>query len=268
MSELAGSWAAVAAGAGAAVVLLGAPRPRLASTGSAGSTRTPDRRRVLLGAIGGAVLVAVAAGPRAAVLVALAAAAVKVGLDQARRRRRDRAAEARRSRVIDLCEAVGAELSAGQTAIAALERAAGDWPLIAPAARAAASGGDTVGELRRLAREPGAGALRLVAAAWQVSARTGHGLADTLARVADDLRAAEQTRRIVGGELASARATARLLAVLPLLAMAMGAGAGASPWAFLLGQPIGLACLAAGGGLTAAGLAWIDALARGIEADS
>ena len=48
----------------------------------------------------------------------------------------------------------------------------------------------------------------------------------------------------------------------------MGAGAGASPWAFLLGQPIGLACLAAGGGLTAAGLAWIDALARGIEADS
>lgn len=268
MSELAGSWAAVAAGAGAAVVLLGAPRPRLASTGSADSTRTPDRRRVLLGAIGGAVLVAVAAGPRAAVLVALAAAAVKVGLDQARRRRRDRAAEARRSRVIDLCEAVGAELSAGQTAITALERAAGDWPLIAPAARAAASGGDTVGELRRLAREPGAGALRLVAAAWQVSARTGHGLADTLARVADDLRAAEQTRRIVGGELASARSTARLLAVLPLLAMAMGAGAGASPWAFLLGQPIGLACLAAGGGLTAAGLAWIDALARGIEADS
>lgn len=211
------------------------------------------------------VVVLALGSPHGAVLVMVGLAVAVGALRLLRRTRAARIAASHRTRAVELCDAVQAELAAGQTAGQALDRAAADWPLVGPAARAAASGGDVPAALRELAAEPGAGSLRVVAGAWQVAHRTGHGLADTLGRVAEDLRAAEQTRRIVAGELASARATARLLAGLPFLALAMGAGAGAEPWAFLLGEPAGLACLATGLGLAYAGLAWVEALARGVD---
>lgn len=245
--------------AAAVGLVVGAPdRLPRAPAGSA-----PWRRWWPVVLVPGAVLVA--GSPRVAVLAVLGTVVAAGTLRLVRRSRAARTAAAHRARAVELCDAVQAELAAGQTAGQALDRAAEDWPLVAPVARAAATGGDVPAALRRLATEPGAGSLRVVAGAWQVAHRTGHGLADALGRVADDLRAAEQTRRIVAGELASARATARLLAGLPFLALAMGAGAGAEPWAFLLGQPAGLACLALGLGLAYAGLAWVEALARGVE---
>jgi tight adherence protein B len=53
-----------------------------------------------------------------------------------------------------------------------------------------------------------------------------------------------------------------VVACLPVVALLMGSGAGADPWAFLLGHPVGLACLAGGTGCGIAGLTWIVALAR------
>lgn len=230
----------------------------------------PVRRGPILAVVLVAAVVAgIAVGSgRLIVIGVLLAVAAFGGTRLVLGRGREVAALATRSKVIELCDAVQAELAAGQTAGHALERAAMEWPLVQSVGRVALTGGDVPSALRGLADQPGAGSLRVVAAAWQVAHRTGHGLADTLGRVGDDLRAAEQTRRIVAGELSSARATARLLAVLPVVALAMGSGAGGDPWAFLLGHPVGLGCLAAGLLLTYAGLAWIDALARDIERDA
>ncbi len=203
--------------------------------------------------------------PRLLVLGAVVGGAALAAVRMVARHRAEQAAAGVRARVVDLCDGLQAELAAGQTPATALERVAAEWPALLPVARSAVSGGDVPAAMRDLASGRGAGDLRIVAAAWQVAHRTGHGLADALARVAQELRDAEQTRRVVTGELASARATARLVACLPLVALLMGSGAGADPWSFLVGNPVGLACLAGGVGCGIAGLAWIEALARDVE---
>jgi tight adherence protein B len=198
--------------------------------------------------------------------VAIVAAGGVLGGTLLWRARRARQAARRTSAlVLEVCELIGAELAAGQPPGRALERAADTWRPLAPVAEAFRMGADVPDTLRMLARNPGAADLRLVAAAWQVAHRTGQGLARAVEGVAADLRAAESSRRVVEGELASARATARMVAGLPLLALAMGSGAGGSPWAFLLGSPPGLACLAGGLALGLGGVAWIEAIARDVD---
>jgi tight adherence protein B len=120
--------------------------------------------------------------------------------------------------------------------------------------------------LRVLAGRPGAGDLTLVAAAWQVTQRSGGGLADSLAEVAGTLRERRATRRLVRSELSSARSTARLIAALPVLTLFLGSGTGGDPIGFLLTSPVGLACLGAGVLLTLLGLWWIEAIAGSVEA--
>lgn len=235
-----------------AVVLPGAPAPR------------PGPRSVVVAAAALALLVTTLSA-RLVLLVALAGLVTGAGAALLRRRRRRRAAAAAAGRVLETCELLAAELVAGRPPGAALDRAAVVWEPLGPVARAQHLGSDVPEALRSVARTPGCADLRQVAAAWQVAHRTGQGLAGTLTGVARGLRAGQTTRRVVEAELASARATARLLAALPLVALAMGSGTGGDPWHFLLTHPLGLACLTGGLAFGFAGLWWIEAIAESVE---
>jgi tight adherence protein B len=175
-------------------------------------------------------------------------------------RRAEEAARRRRS-VVDFCEALVGELRAGQPVLAALERSAPVWPEVASLGTAARLDADLPSAFRRLARSPGAESLAHLAAAWQLCARTGGGLTSAAALVLESARADAAALRQVEGEVSSARATARLVAALPVVVLSAGQGLGGRPWAFLLGHPAGVTCLGCGVALVFAGLAWIDRIA-------
>jgi len=159
------------------------------------------------------------------------------------------------------CELLAAELAAGLPPEVALRSAVEAWPPLAEAARAERLGLSVPEALRALAERPGAGGLKVVAAAWQLTHRTGGGLSDALATVAQGLRAEEATDRVVRAELASARSTARLVAALPLLTLALGSGTGGSPVGFLLGTTPGLLVAVVGVAWGLVGLWWIERIA-------
>jgi tight adherence protein B len=247
----------LAAALTAMVVLLAVPAP--ARPGPSPG-RWPHPTPLLLG------LALVLARPGTwLVLLAILATAAGAARLLWRRRAEARLAARTTSSVVEVCDLLAAELVAGRPPGAALDEAAAAWTGLQPVADACRLGGDVPGALRRAAEAPGADGLRLLAGAWSVSQRTGAGLARSARRVADACRLEQSTRNAVAGELTSARATSRLVAALPLLALLMGTGSGADPWTFLLGTPYGLACLAGGLAIGFAGLWWIELLARAVD---
>lgn len=101
-----------------------------------------------------------------------------------------------------------------------------------------------------------------LAACFDIAAASGCPLADILTRLAaqleveDDAEAARQTA------LAGPKATVTLLTWLPLLGLGLGVALGVDPLSILLGTPFGVAALAAGLVLTAAGRIWSARLVR------
>ena len=221
-----------------------------------------------LGAVALGVLAAGASPPMAGALLTVLGTGVAMA-QLARAVTRRRAAAATSVAVLEVCDLLRDEIGAGQPPLTALRRAVDVWQPMSAVADAAAVGLDVPEALRSLAATPGAESLRLVAGAWVVSHRAGRGLADALDLVSRTLRGTHATRRLVDGELASARATARLLAVLPILALLVGgplvSGAGQTgPWHFLLATPPGVVCLTVGLGFGIVGLWWIEVLARDV----
>lgn len=233
--------------------------------------RRVDRRPAPLIVVAG-VAAAVVGGPA---LGAVAAVLATV-LAARRRRSRRRAAEERdRAEATRACRVLAAELRAGRPpghalrvagrdAIGpvgfALRRVAttvhlsGDVPaaLAAPAGEAAITGG-------------AAAALRRLGACWVLSARTGANLAVSVELLAEGLRAEERTRRELAAMLAGSRASALLLAGLPLLGIGMAAVLGAQPLHLLLHTLGGVLALCAGALLDVAGLVWTDHLVDRVQ---
>lgn len=250
VAATAGALSAVAA----ALLLLAGPRRVRRRRGR------PAVHPGLVGAAGAGLAVAAGVGILDGTHVVLTVVALAVAAAVARdlARRRSAAAAGRRADlVLSMCEGVASDLRAGQPPLSALEAAAGEWPELAPASAAAQLGADVPAALRALAAHPGAGQLRVVAAAWQVAHRSGAGLAAALAMAADHLRDERDTARVVATEMAAAQATARLLAVLPLGLLLLGDGLGGDPIGFLLGTTPGLVCLCSGLALEYAGLSWL-----------
>ncbi|WP_197359687.1 type II secretion system F family protein [Streptomyces clavuligerus] len=212
----------------------------------------------VLAVLGASVLPLCAAAP--------AVPLVRRGL-RARRREAERARRA--DAVIALCGAVAAELRAGIQPGPALLSAAGATDALgtagAPVGAAARFGGDVPRALREAAREPGADGLAGVAACWRVAVDGGAGLAAALDRLEEALRADRDQREELRAQLAGARATVGLLALLPVVALAMGWALGADPLRVLLHTPAGLLCLLLGGALEAAGLWWAARIVRAVS---
>lgn len=193
----------------------------------------------------------------------LATAAVALGtvgwlVAGQRRRRRARLAA---QECADGARILASLLRSGQIPTAALSEAAKECPQFQPAAAASALGADVSSVMRDRSTQPGCEGLGAVAAAWSVSERSGAPVAQVLARVAADLRRRQQLRAVVDSELAAARATGQIMAVLPFAAIGLGFAAGTNPVAFLVGGVPGQLLLLAGVLLTAAGVLWIDKLA-------
>lgn len=179
-------------------------------------------------------------------------------------------AAAWRRACVELCQAVVAELTAGQAPGAALVRAVAtvdvpDPGHLGPVTAVARDGGDVASALAEAARLPGCEGLRRLAACWQVSLVVGGSLTALVEGLTTSLREAEAHRQDLAAQLAGPRATARLLAGLPALGILMALALGMSPLEFLVGGPIGLICLLAGLTLDVTGVLWIRRMVAAAE---
>ncbi|ADG80479.1 Type II secretion system F domain protein OS=Tsukamurella paurometabola (strain ATCC 8368 / DSM/ CCUG 35730 / CIP 100753 / JCM 10117 / KCTC 9821 / NBRC 16120 / NCIMB 702349 / NCTC 13040) OX=521096 GN=Tpau_3907 PE=4 SV=1 [Tsukamurella paurometabola] len=180
----------------------------------------------------------------------------------ARRARTDRL-----SAILAGVDAMVAELSVGAHPAAACATAGRDAEdshvrsVFAEMAGRAELGGDVAAGLRLHASE--STAWERLAAAWETGTRHGIGMGELLASVREDLRARERYERRAHSALAGARATAQVLAALPVLGVAMGQLIGADPLGTLLSTGAGGVLLVVGVCLTCAGLLWSRSIADG-----
>jgi tight adherence protein B len=191
------------------------------------------------GGLAGAVGLALA-GPVGGTVAAVYGA---LGVRAVGRRRRRSADAAGRLRALENLGAIAAELRAGRPAGADLLSTFDTWK--------AERGGPSTAE-----QQATAVLIRRARAAVSLAATTGAPLADLLDRVEADARATDRLRMAASAQAAGARATAWLLAVLPLAGLGLGGLIGADPLHVLLRTPVGAACAVVAVALQIAGLGW------------
>ncbi len=102
-------------------------------------------------------------------------------------------------------------------------------------------------------------------AACRLAHRSGAPLAEVIDVVVGGIAETREAAELRRTALAGPRATARLLAWLPLAGIGLGAVLGADPVAVLLGGGVGGLCLVLGGALFVAGRRWVRVLVAQAE---
>ncbi|MFJ8579174.1 hypothetical protein [Micromonospora sp. NPDC093277] len=200
----------------------GAVRGRLLQRVGVVASRRGLLPAVLVGGAAGAVL----GGPVAAIVLAAYGA---LAARAARRRSAHQLTDRARRRELDQLCALAADLRAGLP----VNGSVADGP-------------------HRIAR--------LARSAVRLADRTGAPLAELLERVEADARAADRGLAAAAAQAAGARATAWLLAALPLGGLGLGYAIGVDPVAVLLHTAVGGGCALAAVALQFGGLLWAERL--------
>ncbi|MGU3433075.1 type II secretion system F family protein [Actinomycetes bacterium M1A6_2h] len=239
-----------------AVMSLPGHRRRLTTTTAARSVpHVPAGVVVILGSVACAAVAGIPVG------VAVAAVGATLRLRRGRRRELRSRDDELNDLVTGLDTVIG-ELDVGAHPAAACESAAQECTVptvFATAAARARLGGSAADaftdDTGRCAVEIGR-----VGAVWSIAEAHGLALAVLLDAVRSDLLGRKRFARRTEASLAGARATAAVLAALPLVGVGLGQMMGASPLTVLLGGGLGGILLMVGAALVCAGLLWTDAI--------
>jgi tight adherence protein B len=105
-----------------------------------------------------------------------------------------------------------------------------------------------------------------LAVCWQLAAQHGLGISVLMRAAQRDIVARQRFSTRVTAKLAGARATATILAALPVLGVLLGQLIDAQPLRFLLGGHAGGWLLVIGTTLACGGLLWSDRITDGVMA--
>ncbi|GAA1200304.1 type II secretion system F family protein [Prauserella alba] len=187
---------------------------------------------------------------------------------QTRARRRVRRGVAALNGLAEALRAMAGDLRAGAHPATAAEAAAQDAaPHVAPVFRAIAVsvrlGGEPDTGLAGLPPNSASlpvGVLERVTAAWSLARRHGLALADIVDAVHRDVATRARLASALDARMAGPRASALILAGLPVLGVLLGEAMGAAPLGVLLTTTAGQVLLAVGSALLLGGVAWTSAI--------
>ncbi|CAJ1510197.1 type II secretion system F family protein [[Mycobacterium] holstebronense] len=256
---------ATAALALAAAILLGAsPRRRLAPPDQPLGAAVAGRagRWSLIGAVAGAAVLVALVLPRSTWLAGVLLGTTAIVRRRRGLRRRRAVAEARALETA--LDALAAELRVGAHPVRAFAMAAAEsnHPAVAAGlggvAARARLGADVATGLRDAAVSSALPSQwERLAAYWELGGQHGLAIAALMQAAQRDITARQRFSARAEAGMAGARASATLLACLPVLGVLLGQLIGARPVVFLLGGTGGVLSLI-GIGLVCAGLLWSD----------
>lgn len=162
--------------------------------------------------------------------------------------------------------AFSAEVRAGSSPTVALQLALQPFPQLCPRTQQVLStDGDVAAALRLDAAASRQREWAALAAVWELTDRRGVSMVAVADRLAEHGRQLAAARRLLNAELAEARATVRVLAMLPVIGLALGTVLGANPVRWLVASSAGHIVVAVAVGFEVLGWLWVRALVRSVE---